>query len=339
MPKQLLLYNQPAVKKFLLAAATAFQIFSFNAFAQTSSSVPDAKTNAFFQSIRSGNTDELIKQLANGANANDTLNGYSALMAAAVSGSVEQMKILIEKGAVVNYANKDSITALWLAVPDWDKTKLLIDHGANPQLRSKERYTVLVKVALLPGTEKLLQLLIDKGADPKKCASDNVLLYNAASSGDTAVLGLLIRSGLKVNDTVSFGDYPITAALNFRTFPTLKMLVDNGANVNIAPLTPGALPSLARCTPLMFAALDNAKESFYYLLEHGADPNMKNKKGFTALMMLQQSEDDDPDMAMALIKHGASPSAKAPDGTDALYYAERKGNTKSVELLKKYLTK
>jgi len=181
-------------------------------------------------------------------------------------------------------------------------------------------------------------LLIEKGADPKKSSTDNFLIYNAAMGGDTAILGLLIRSGLKVNDTVAYGDYPINAATNYRNFEAIKMLVENGANVNVQPKS-FQLESFNGITPLMYASASNDKPSFYYLLEHGANPNLKSKMGYTALMMLQQSEIDDPEMTAALIKHGAIVSTKATDGTDALYYAKRKGNTQSVELLKNHATK
>jgi ankyrin repeat protein len=294
---------------------------------------------ALFTAIRSGSTAELKRQLANGAGVNDAHGGYSALMAAALNGTAEQMKLLIEQGAAVNYADQDSITALWLAIPDREKTKLLLDHGADPSLRSKEGYNILLKLSFMPGTIDLFRMLIDKGVDPKKSAPDNSLLYNAAASGDTAILGLLIHSGLPINDTVSFGDYPINATMAFRTFGTLKMLVDNGANVNAVPKSVFGLVPLAGSTPLMFAALYNAPQSFFYLLEHGADPNKKNNRGYTALMMLQQSENDDPTMTAALIEHGADAGFTAPDGTNALYYALQKGNTKSAIFLKKRLNK
>ncbi len=172
------------------------------------------KTEALFQAIRSGSTKELQLQLSSGADANDSLESFSPLMAAALNGSVEQMKLLITRGANVNYHSSDGTTALWLAVPDWDKTKLLLDNGAdvNHQIRG---YGILVKLAAMPGTIKVFHLLIDKGADLKKSASDNYLMYNAASSGDTALLGFLIRSGFNVNDSVSFGDYPINNAEAF----------------------------------------------------------------------------------------------------------------------------
>ncbi|MES1214535.1 MAG: ankyrin repeat domain-containing protein, partial [Bacteroidota bacterium] len=68
----------------------------------------------------------------------------------------------------------------------------------------------------------------------------------------------------------------------------------------------------------------------------GADPNVKNYRGYTALMFLQQSEKDDPEMTMALLKHGADPGIKTPAGNDAMYYAMQKGNSRSAELLKNY---
>ena len=327
------LRNHSSLKKIMML--TFALALSFNLLAQET--VTD-KTNALFQAIRSGSTEQLKQQFANGADANDSLNSYSTLMAATLAGSVQQMKILIQHGANVNYHSSDGTTALWLAVPDWDKTKLLLDNGADANHKIRG-YGIMVKLAAMPGTIKLLHLLIDEGADLKKSAPDNYLLYNAASSGDTAIVGFLIRSGFNVNDSVAFGDYPINNAEAFRTFATVKMLVDNGANVNVRQWIPFGLDAFKGMTPLMFAAVAHDKPSFLYLLEHGADPNAKNKQGYTPLMLLEQSETDDPEMTLALIKHGGNVTEKAQDGTDALYYAKEKGKTPSVAILEKYTTK
>jgi len=321
----------------LITSALMF-IFSHNLFAQQSAPAISEKTANLFQAIRLGSAKELNKQLANGADANDSINGYSALMAAALNGSVEQMKILIEHGANVNYQSADGTTTLWLAVPDWDKTKLLLDKGADVNHKIGG-YGILVKLAAIPGTMKLFHLLIDKGADLKRSAADNYLVYNAAFSGDTAILGFLIRNGFNVNDSVSFGDYPINNALAFRTFLTLKMLVDNGANVNVSQWIPFGLDAFKGFTPLMFAAVAHDKPSFLYLLANKADPNATNKQGYTPLMLLEQSETDDPEMTLALINHGANVTQKAQDGTDALYYAKEKGKAPSVAILEKYANK
>jgi ankyrin repeat protein len=306
--------------------------------AQTAGNLPATQSDRvreLFQSIRSGSTDALAQQLKNGANPNDTLDHYSALMAATLNGSIGQMRLLIDHGAKVNFVSSTGISALWLAVPDREKTMLLLDHGANLNLKI-EGYGILAKLAAMPGTIDFFHLLIEKGADLKKCAADNSLVYIAAGSGDTAILGFLLRSGFHANDTVSYGDYPINFALNFRCFATLKMLVDSGADVNVHPIIAFALPATMGFSPLMNAAVSNDKPSFLYLLAHGADPNLKNKIGFTALMLLEAAETDDPEMTLALLQHGADPAARAPDGSNAYYFAAKKGNTKSVEILKKY---
>lgn len=324
-------------KSKVLIFLVLIQLVALELSAQPFSAPPAAKSNKLFDIIRTGDAKALEQALANGADANDSLNSYSALMAATLNGTIEQMKILIDHGANVNYQMSGGITALWLAVPDWDKTMLLLDHGADAQ-HKVENFGILVKASLTPGSIKVFQKLIEKGADPKKTCNDNYLLYSAAFGGDTAIIRLLLSYGLNPNDTVSYGDYPINAATNYNNFEALKMLVENGANVNVQPKS-FTLQSFIGVTPLMYVATSNEKRSFYYLLDHGANPNLKTKFGYTALMMLQQSENDDPEMTLALIKHGAVVSEKANDQTDALYYALRKGNTKSVEILKQYAGK
>ncbi len=188
------------------------QILFNKSLAQQPPGLRNSKTTELFDAIRSGSSEELNKALTNGANANDSLSGYSALMFATLDGSADQMSILISHGANVNYQNTDSITALWLSVPDMDKMRLLLDHGADIHHKI-EGYGILVKLGMMPGTTQIFQFLMERGADPLHSSPDNLLLYNAAATGDTTLLGFLLRLGLKVNDTTSFGEVPINGAL------------------------------------------------------------------------------------------------------------------------------
>lgn len=309
-------------------------------FAQTgnrpaTATLPDsqpATDTALFRIIRSGDVTALKQKMTSGADASATMNGFSALMIATLSGTVEEMQVLIEHGAKVNYADDDSITALWLAVPNETKTLLLLDHGADPNMLSKEHYTPLVKLVSFPGTTPLFIKMVARGADPKRSARDNALLYQAAGTNDTTLVGKLLSLGFRPNDTISIGDYPLNSALSYRGFLTVKMLIDNGANVNVTiPNT--FLPDLIGLTPLMTAALNDDEPSFYYILDHGANVNAKCKKGYTTLMCLQQSEMDHPALTQALLEHGALALEKTKAGIDALSLARKKGNTRSAELL------
>lgn len=296
--------------------------------------VADKKTNDLFQSIRSGSSSALEQQLKTGADPNDSLDGYSALMGAVLSGSAEQMKLLIDHGANVNFVAQTGITALWLATPDWDKTKLLLEYGADAT-HKVHGYGILAKIAAMPGTLPVTKALIEKGADPKQSAKNNFLLYLAATSGDTALLGFYLRLGFNANDTVSFGDSPIHGAIFYRSFATVKMLVENGADVNVVT-SPFQLSNFTGFTPLMFAALYNDKGSFYYLLKHGAIVNKQSANGNTALILLQQAEEDDPAMTKALLDHGADASIKNNSGNNALHFAMQKGKTGSAAVLTRF---
>ncbi len=316
------------------------QIFNLTVQAQSNSTASSGiSTNkALFDAIRSGSSDALKNALANGADANDSMMGYSALMAAALNGTTDQMMMLIDHSARINDTTRGGINALWLALPDMDKMTLLLNHGAD--LNHKiDGYGILAKLVGIPGTLNILRFLIEKGADPMTSCPDNILLYNAAATGDTSLVGFLLGLGLKVNDTTVFGETPLNAALTFRTPATLKMLVEHGANINFQNLHEQNLPAEIGFTPLMNAAISNDRESFLFLLDHGADPNLRSKNGVTALILLQKSESLDPELTRALIDHGARVQDKAPDGTDALYYAKEKGNTATVALLQKYLEK
>ena len=291
-----------------------------------------------FTAIRSGSERAVDSLLQRGADANAWQDDYSALMTATLCGSLRQMQMLILRGANINIKNSDSLTALWYAVPNQEKTTLLIDHGADPRIKSDDGYSVLVKLANVPGTENLCRLLIDHGADPKNSGRDNFLIYNAASSCDTALLGYLLGLGLSPNDSARNGDYPINAAINYRCFPTIKMLIDHGADVNALAIG-YSFVGVNGISPLMYAAISGDSLSVSYLIDHGAKINAKSAIGYTPLMYLQLAQFDYPSMTQTMLDHGADPSIKTPDGTDALMLAIKKGNTLSVALIKKKLIK
>ena len=69
------------------------------------------------------------------------------------------------------------------------------------------------------------------------------------------------------------------------------------------------------------------------LLDAGADPNMKDAEGRTALMLAAASDDFPEDVVQALISRGADVNAKSPAGETALSIAKLRGDTRIVRLL------
>jgi ankyrin repeat protein len=83
-------------------------------------------------------------------------------------------------------------------------------------------------------------------------------------------------------------------------------------------------------TPLMYATLYGDPESVRWLLDRGADPNLRNEAGATALMWAL----DDLAKTRLLLDHGADANAQSDDGiTPLIIAAGRFGSSGLVKLL------
>ncbi|ACV21909.1 Ribulose-5-phosphate 4-epimerase and related epimerases and aldolases [Slackia heliotrinireducens] len=95
--------------------------------------------------------------------------------------------------------------------------------------------------------------------------------------------------------------YPLIAAATSGDSETVKVLVENGADVNIQQLNGECAVALASS----FDHYDMAR----YLLEHGANPNLEARGGITALAVAENSN-----MVKLLLAYGADPNIPDSDG-------------------------
>ena len=103
-------------------------LFSVALSAQT-----DSSPKALFAAIQGGAAGEVDRLLKSGVSANLTdADGTPALMAATLFGNAQMVEILLQHGAEPNRAGASGTTALMWAVPDLDKVRFLLAHGANP---------------------------------------------------------------------------------------------------------------------------------------------------------------------------------------------------------------
>jgi ankyrin repeat protein len=101
-----------------------------------------------------------------------------------------------------------------------------------------------------------------------------------------------------------------------------KMVQDDPGAVN--------LKGTGGSTPLMYAALYGDADSIRLLLEAGADPNIRNDAGATALLWAV----DDLEKTRLLLKAGADANTRSNDGRTALLSATgRAGSAEVVKLL------
>jgi uncharacterized protein len=167
-----------------------------------------------------------------------------------------------------------------------------------------------------------MQLLIGSGADPT--APD--VLIGAAASGVPAIVQEILKYRPDVNIRGRDGTTAMIACLqayhnkekdvNLREI--IRVLLDAGADPNIAD-NEGKTPLIANAWDLEIAKL---------LIARGANVNAQAQDGFTPLLNAGTVE-----LTRLLLEHGADPFAKTRRGETALDIAKRMNRREEVTLL------
>ncbi|HYL76718.1 MAG TPA: ankyrin repeat domain-containing protein [Bryobacteraceae bacterium] len=304
----------------------------------------------FYTAIRANDLAKLESMLKQGASANAKDNhDVTPLMYAAAAGSVEAMKLLIDKGADVNARNMFESTALIWSATDIKKIKLLLDHGADVNAVSKQGRTTLLLAALSDHSADIVRLLIAKGANTKVTDKLGMTTLTAAAMGnDTETVKLLIDSndvnGGAPGMTAALAlitDSPLAGAAANGNLAVVKMLLAKGANVNCVSTRDKLFQVkngnilLGGLTPLLLASAFGPPEVVKALLYAGADVNAKDVRGMTPLMLAVATDRQDPQIIRMLLAKGASVEAKSDLGETALDWARKIGPSSTVDALKR----
>jgi ankyrin repeat protein len=175
--------------------------------------------------------------------------------------------------------------------------KLLLDHGANPNLIVGDETTALITAAFFNHPD-VCAVLIENGADINLCSTNGrTPLTVAAWLGHFSVCEELVKRGADANkaqhstsDTQQSDNWNGWSALMYSTYHQesdtsdknhchlgiAKLLLDNGANINYQ--TP------ATSWTALIDAADKGDIDFCVLLrERNADVSLMDSKGLTAL--------------------------------------------------------
>ena len=286
-------------------------------------------SSKIFAAVRNNDINQVSSLLGLGADPNSyDEDGDHLLMCAALYASIDCMQLLIEKGSNVNAKNSLDETALMWSVHDLAKMKLLIERGADINAKARSGNTALLIAAVGVVKYEAVKLLLDKGANALAVNNrkENALI-RAALFGDTPTTSLLLSKGIDIN-TLS-GDSTtalLNAALNVNT-PVVIQLLASGADVD--KICTYGLTALAA------SATYNDLESVKAILKKAKKINVQGGGGFTPLMWAVYNERDNVEIINALLEKGADVNIKASDGTTALSLALKKGNTRTVALLRK----
>lgn len=157
-------------------------------------------------------------------------------------------------------------------------------------------------------------------------------IFEAAATGKiNHVIRLLARDPELVNAYADDGFQPLGLASFFGHYDTAKYLVKAGAAIN-SPSHNGL-----RAAPLHSATAGRYERIVKMLLDHGADPNVRESNGLTALHAAAQN--DDVEIIRLLLLGGADLTIKSAAGKTALDVAMDAGNEKASALLGEGVTK
>jgi ankyrin repeat protein len=232
---------------------------------------------------REGDLESTKLLVAAGADINQTTEyGWTPLLTATNNRHYQLAAWLVERGANVNLQNKGGWTPLYLATdnrnieggdypvakPDMNDLEfitVLLDHGANPNLRVKDN--------TLTRTIFTMQWFFEDGATP---------FVRAAQSGDVELMKLLLAHGADPKIPTEHGDTALSAAAGIgwvegvtyersraANVQAVKLLLDLDLDVNSA--------NRDGRTPLMGAALKGRSEVVQLLVDKGAKLDTRDR--------------------------------------------------------------
>jgi ankyrin repeat protein len=253
--------------------------------------------------------------------------GSTPFMYAALYTGPATLKRLLALGADPNRGNDVHATALLWAAGDLEKTRLLLEHGADVNAESTLQRTPLMIAARHPGGAPIVKLLLEHGANvnphPHPEGNSSPLL-EAVTAGDAASFRLLVEHGA---DVAALGETGLTMAVASNCPSCLEVLA---AKITKPAAFTGALADIAVLGDLHAAKL---------MLDHGADVHATDPTGRTALMYAVTSDLLPLDEVKLLIDHGADVNARdahknsGDAGLSVLEMARSHGDTPIVKLL------
>ena len=261
------------------------------------------------------------------------VNGRTALHSAVLAGNFEISRLLIEKGAIVNYQdlsgetalhlaegedmtslllergranpnipNVDGICALHLAVQrrDVGSAQSLLRHGAKVDAADHDRWFTPLHLISLPDTSK------EQDRDKKRASARESIANLLCKSLDESAL----RNNSEINCSVvnepdHDGNIPLHYAVQIHSpeaADIIDMFLDRGADPSTSnkrsqnPLILLCHNDSLRKYPIYQNCLDS-------MLKKGANPNMQSMTGCTALHLTLYHKDIDG--AVQLVSRGA----------------------------------
>ena len=294
---------------------------------------------------------DLESRIDGGEHSPDDYN-YTPLMIAAAINDYDMVQFLVEKGADVNtkthseYSSVETPLLLSLDNENSSVAEYLINNGADINVTNEDGETPLMYASKLHNI-KVIELLIQKGADINAFNNygNTALIYGV---NNLETVKLLVENGADVN-FYKGGSTALISACEYsheRNIDVIKYLVSKKANINAQD---------NKGDTALNKTLDTSDEGsidildfeiVHFLIEQGADVNIKNKREYTPLIYLGMGEGNFNNksfqeyrikLAEVLLEKGADINAKDYNGYTSLMWACASSGSRFAEPYVKFL--
>ncbi|KAF3929376.1 Ankyrin-2 [Dactylella cylindrospora] len=238
------------------------------------------------------------------------------------------VKVLLEEfSADANAKGEEFGNALTAAAYDGtiEIVKMLLEHGAD--INSPDGWAL--QSAASQGHFEVVEYLLEKGADVNGCAdtekfSPGTALQAAVEAGQEKIVALLLEH--KADPDVGAGPLtcPIIAACRYGEAASLDLLLDAGAKVQV-------FGGPDKSSPLNNAAMTLHEASVKRILDAGADINLEDNDGDTAIIVAATV--GDATLVNFLLKNGADVMHISKRNENALQAAFKSGSQPCIQLL------
>ncbi|MBV7328461.1 ankyrin repeat domain-containing protein [Chloroflexi bacterium TSY] len=181
------------------------------------------------------------------------------------------------------------------------------------------------------GPSTLVEKLIEMGADPETCYEKEGWrpLHVAAMRNQIDVAKVLLGAGAAVDSEDRRRSAPLQWALRARHYDFAELLLQHGANIDCRWRDGYSF--------LHHEAKDGKNEPLKFMLDHGADPNIRDHRfGAGNTPLHGAALRDRANAAAILLQYGAQANLKNDEGLTPLDMTQLSKKKKVVELLKRH---
>ena len=299
-----------------------------------------APADDYFRAIRTNHLSALKKMSRSGlAGVKDKL-GWTPLHFAALYGSADAVRILLAAGADPNARSRNQATPLIFAAYSLEKTRLLVEKGADVNATANDSSTPLWVAAGADGNETTVRYLLQEGANPKAIHDlEEDYLVRAAAHQNAGVLGLLVEKGLDPHHAMSTGDTALSESYRFGPNQKAALLLAKGADPNAANTFAGIVKNgpidSTGITPLMLAAILDGPGGVMAEIKAGGKVDSTDHRHMTALMLAIATDRANVGNVQQLIDNGADVNVKDRYGETALDWAQKYRNPEILAALER----